>query len=459
MFKLSNKILLSFTIIILSGSILMVSIINYSTRQGYKTFINENDLEFGTSLLPLMEQYYINNQNWDDLEDYLQLPKPRMGQMMERGRRAQINPPLIVTDKNGKIIVNNTVTMNPTWLEDFDKKIKNIGIKIEVNNNTVGYLLIGSMINFELTQTEQKFLNTVTYVIVFVSLFILFLSILFSYIFSKRLTKPINNLSIAAKNIGKGNYNYRLEITGNDEITELSKTFNQMTESLEQNDSWRKRIIADSAHELRTPVTLIQGNLELILEGVYSPNKENIEAIYNETVTLSNLIKELQQLSSAESNNLELNMEKIDIGLLLDSTVNSFKADFNKKDINSFISIPKNINSVRGDSQKLKQVFVNILSNAVRHTPENGSINTELIVNKNSIEIRISDTGTGIGKDELEKIFERFYRTDSSRNRDKGGSGLGLAISREIIRLHNGSIFAESDSQGGATFVINLPID
>lgn len=453
MFRLSSKIILAFSIIIISGTILMVSIISYSTRAGYETFVKDNDKKMATGMGRLLEEYYKEFQTWDGVENYFEIPKSRM-MITENGNKRRVSgyPPIIVTDTNGDIVLN---TQNKITTKI---KLAEHGLSIKFRNQIVGYIYTGSMIEKSLTQEEESFLAKIKTIIILVSLLILTVSIIFTYLLSKRITKPITDLSKAATDIQNGIYDSRVKSSGNDELSRLTVSFNQMAAAIENNDQWRKQIIADSAHELRTPVTLIQGNLELILEGVYKPDQDHIQGIYDETQVLSRLIKELQELSSAESGSMEMVFQSINVSELIDNSMEIFGSEAVKKSISFNKTVKNSSINIKGDFQKIKQVVSNVLANAFRHTPENGQIEVKVEQTKHTVNITILDSGSGIPENELEKVFERFYRTDSSRNRVAGGSGLGLSISREIIKLHRGTIHAEYHENCGATFIITLPL-
>lgn len=443
----------------------MVTIINFTTRSGYESFAKQNDIDICLYLSGPLSEYYSFQGNWDGVETLLNLPQLGMGQM--RGgmnRKADDNGPrfrmmvphFILADSMGNVLVNTGENRDED-VEVLSGKILESGVKIFSGKKIIAYLFAGSMIKTNLNENEQKFLNRTMIIIVSVSLFILFISIIFSYFFSWRLTRPVDALTSAAREVKAGNYNQRVSVAGKDELSDLSRSFNQMVDSLENNDKWRKQIIADSAHELRTPVSLIQGNLEMILDGVYQADTAHLQNIYDETLVLSRLIKELQELSSAESGSMFLNMEELNLNTLIGNVSDLFRVGELKDKINLNNLIEDELPLIQGDYQKLKQVFSNVLANAFRHTPEGGSVQVRAEVKKSSVLIVIEDTGPGIKEEELEKIFERFYRTDSSRNRVSGGSGLGLSISREIIKLHGGSIYAQSKNDSGASIFISLP--
>lgn len=455
MFRLSSKIMLAFSIIILTGTVLMVSIINQTTRTGYETFVKDNDKKMAKSIEPLFTEYYSLNKSWNGIDKYLLSAKTKTVFTSEGNkRRGTVLPPVILTDKNKSILLNTLNNKSVTRI-----KLTENGIPIKYDNKIIAYIYVGSMIEKGLSIEEELFLKKINTIIILVSLLILTISIIFTYFFSNKITRPISDLSKAAKDIETGDYKIRVKTQGKDEISNLSLSFNRMAESIEGNDIWRKKIIADSAHELRTPVTLIQGNLEMILDGIYKPDKDNIQGIYNETLVLSRLIKELQELSSAESESLNMTKTDININDLLNNCLEIFRPESIKNNI-TFTSEINNPNvKIKGDLPKLKQVLTNILSNGFRYTPNGGSIEIKTIADKTSINISIKDSGSGIANDELKKVFERFYRTDNSRNRISGGSGLGLAISKEIIKRHNGTIHAESKIGFGTKIIISLPIN
>ena len=242
---------------------------------------------------------------------------------------------------------------------------------------------------------------------------------------------------------------------------DLAKGFNLMAESLQKAENWKRQIIADSAHELRTPVSLIQGHLEMMLEGVYTIDKKGIKTIFDETVLLTSLISELQELSSAEAGQTTLVMEKLALEEIIESAKNTFKASLEEKKIKFRINIESTLPEVLADRQKLYQVLLNIISNSLKFTPDRGLINISAWSGKASgnVSVAIEDSGPGIPPEERLKIFDRFYRIDKHRNRDSGGSGLGLAISREIIRNHEGAIEAVDPLSGkGTRILITLPV-
>lgn len=456
--SLQGKIVITFTSIILIGLILMVTIINRSTRDGYQHFARDNDLFLCSTLDEPLTEFYSLKRSWDGVEQFLNIPMRRGEPRMQGMNRASVMGSSILLTDNQGVVVSSSQNRDGYNHEKIDKKILKSGYPIKFNNQIVGYLFTGSMLRQGLNPGEERFLNNITRIIVVVTIFIMLLSVAVGYYLAGRLTKPITALSLAAKKIEAGDYNTRVVPKGDDEVAYLGRSFNSMALSIEENIMWRKQIVSDTAHELRTPVSLIQGNLEMILEGIYRPDKERIEGIYNETVQLSGLISDLQQLSSAESGSLVIKKSPLSLNNLIRESFDIFRSQGIKAGVEFQENIPKKLPIVLGDSSKLKQVFTNIISNALRHTPKDGIISISSKITDNVVSLTLEDSGCGIPKEDIDRIFERFYRVDSSRNRELGGRGLGLAISREIIKLHNGNIFAESVLGYGTKIIISLPI-
>lgn len=466
MFRLRSKIMLSFSAIILAGSVLMIIFVNFTTRSSYRSFVRENDFQLIHSLEVPLTDYYRMTGSWDGVEAYLQFPLMRAGQMrgmMGRSgtagtaRQSAVFPQILLTDTKGRVLVN-TDPERAVSGQTVDGEILKFAEPVVLDNRTIGYLVAGSMIRKELNDNEQFFLNRTILIIVAVSILIMAASAVFSWYFASRLSRPVSSMRTAAGLIRSGDLSVRVGEEGNDELAELASSFNEMAESLEKNDQWRRQIIADSAHELRTPVSLIQGNLEMILEGVYTADEERIRGIYDETLVLTRLIEELQLLSSAESGSMRLETEELDLSVLIENVLNVFRAGGEKEGVTLRNSVTGSLPSVSGDYQKLKQVLANVLANAFHHTPAGGTVEVRAVVSPQDVTLVVEDSGPGIPEEDLEKIFERFYRTDSGRNRNHGGSGLGLAISREIVRLHKGRIYALSPEGRGASIFISLPL-
>jgi two-component system OmpR family sensor kinase/two-component system sensor histidine kinase BaeS len=276
----------------------------------------------------------------------------------------------------------------------------------------------------------------------------------------RSLGMPLANIMAAADAVADGDLSTRVEEKGPGEFRRMARSFNRMTEELERADQQRRNLTADVAHELRTPLHILQGNLEGLQDGVYEPTTEHIDAMLDETRMLSRLVEDLQTLSLTEAGQLPLRMEPVDVAELLADVGTSFSGPSEASGIDlqiQIIGLPEDL-VITGDVERLDQVLSNLMGNALRHTPPGGSILLKAAANPGEVRITIRDTGEGISPEDLPYVFDRFWRADKSRQRQSGaGSGLGLAIAKQFIQAHGGTISVESQVGNGTTFMIDLP--
>jgi two-component system OmpR family sensor kinase/two-component system sensor histidine kinase BaeS len=268
----------------------------------------------------------------------------------------------------------------------------------------------------------------------------------------------------AAEAVAAGNFEVRVKERGSREFQQLAHSFNRMSEELARTDQQRRNLTADVAHELRTPLHIIQGNLEGVLDGVYAPTPEHIDATLQETRTLARLVDDLRTLSLAESGELPLHPEALDVHDLLADVTTSFSPQAESAGVHLCVAAGATPPlTLYGDPGRLDQVLSNLVSNALRHTPAGGSITLAATSVQSAageqIQLTVSDTGEGIAPEDLPFIFDRFWRADRARTHTEGaGSGLGLAIAGQLVKAHGGTITAGSEPGQGTTFTITLPV-
>ena len=273
----------------------------------------------------------------------------------------------------------------------------------------------------------------------------------------RRLLVPLSDLVSAADAVAKGDLGVRIEEGGRGGLARLVHAFNRMTAELELADRRRRNLTADVAHELRTPLHIIQGNLEGVLDGVYEPTPAHIEATLAETRALSRLVEDLRVLSLAEAGELPLAHETVDVNDLLSDVQTSFSGQAEVAGIVLRTELPANRLAVQGDAGRLDQVLTNLVSNALRFTPSSGEVVMAARAVPQGVEITVGDTGQGIAAKDLPYVFDRFWRGDTARSRSTGGSGLGLAIARQLVRAHGGMIDVASTPGQGTRFTLILP--
>ncbi len=286
------------------------------------------------------------------------------------------------------------------------------------------------------------------------------IGVLFGVLVSRMFSAPLNALAVAADEIGAGHWDHRVKVTGTTEMKSLAQSFNKMVDQLQRNEALRRNLVADVAHELRTPITALQANIYAILDDAYPMTKTEIAGLYDQIRMLSRLVKDLHELSQAESGQLPMDRQPIDFSQTMEELVSPFRSVAESKGVRLEVDIPANLPLVSADEERINQVMHNLLNNALRYTPEGGTI--EICVRRDGgwLRIEVKDTGEGIGAEHLPYVFERFYRADYARSRQRGGMGLGLAIAKAIVEAHNGKISVTSEGVPGkgTTFTVELPV-
>ncbi len=275
---------------------------------------------------------------------------------------------------------------------------------------------------------------------------------------SQSVLAPVRALGRAARRLGAGDLAYRVEEPGRDEIGDLSRTFNAMAEGLETAEQRRRALVADVAHELRTPLSNIQGYLEAVKDGVLEADEETIDTIHGQARQLSRLVEDLRVLAMAESGALRLDLAETSVGELLRRTADAFMPRAASRGVSLRVQADEGAPPVMADRARIEQVVGNLIDNAVTHSPDGGSVSlTCERSNDGGVRVTVADDGPGIPPEEAEAVFERFYRVDPSRSRATGGAGLGLTIARQMIEAHGGRIRLEPSEGGGSRFVFELP--
>ncbi len=280
----------------------------------------------------------------------------------------------------------------------------------------------------------------------------------FTFILSRRILAPVRALTSAARQFGRGDFSHRLKFKDKGEVGELAQAFNSMASDLERAEQLRKNLVADVAHELRTPLSNLQGYLEAVCDGVIKPDANTIRSLNEEVTLLSRLVDELQELSLAEAGKLNLVYQPENIAGLISNVVAATQAKAMAKGVSISVDLPSKLPLLNINSQRISQVLRNLMENAIAHTTKGDSIAVITKEQDKWVEVAVADTGEGIPAEDLPNIFERFYRVDKSRARASGGSGLGLTIAKRLIEAHGGNIEVQSELGKGSRFTFTLPV-
>jgi len=269
----------------------------------------------------------------------------------------------------------------------------------------------------------------------------------------RRVGRPLGSVVEAAGRVAEGDYSARVPEHGPPSLSMVGRAFNSMAQRLEVHDRQRRELMADIAHELRTPLSVIQARLEGLLDGIYPRDEAQLTQILGDINLLSRLVDDLRTLAHSESGTLLLQKESTDLAVLIHDAVETFSADAAQRHVSVVVETPGDLPLVLVDPLRIRQVLTNLLANALRHTPAGGSVTVTATANNEGVRITVSDTGQGIAPEELSKIFDRFYKGP-----DSPGSGLGLTIARNLVEAHGGTISASSDPQRGTEIAVTLPL-
>jgi signal transduction histidine kinase len=412
------------------------------TGNQFREFFENQNRE---TLIADLANYYSLNDSWRGIERFSN--NPEFAQKYGWG--------FVVVDKQGKVILRNPRSAQFSRMFNREVQVED-GIPITVDGNVVGtYFNIG--LRFENRPPLPAQITRLYNSLIFASVGAVLASVFLGVLLARSLTRTLRELTVATKKVAKGDLEQQVPIRSNDELGELAASFNQMSADLTQSRDLRRQMTADIAHELRTPLTVVLGHTEALSEGQLPPDPETFEIIYDETKRLNRLVEDLRTLSLSDAGELHLNRHRTSPRDLLERAGAARKSEAKAKDITLQIESAAELPALDVDPDRLTQVLVNLLDNALRYTPAGGSISLAAQHIQEGVAIIVKDTGPGIPPEDLSHLFERFYRGDKSRQREEGGTGLGLAIAKSLVESQGGQIRVESQLGEGAIFIIELP--
>jgi signal transduction histidine kinase len=481
--SLRARLILSFLGVIAATAALVVILANRITVDRFTYLVSNTGQMRARNLAPLFGDYFAQAGSWDGVEalmdsytepaaammgqgrrgwmggirgaeDSAGTPWPSTGMRSMMGMMASDGERLLLADAGGQIVADSLGQDVGTLLAaaDLDK-----GTPIVVGEQQAGTLIVASGLG-TLTPDQNAFLNQVKWLMVVAAVVAGLAVLLVGSIQARRIVAPVRALADAARRVAGGEF-AQIPVTSQDELGEMALAFNTMAAELKQQHSLRRRVMADIAHELRTPLSVLQIDLESIEDGLSEPTPEVVTRLQEEVTLLNRLVEDLRMLSLAEAGELQLEVQPVDVGHLVQTAVDRVRGAAQEKGVSLTSELPDGLPAVAGDAQRLSQVLSNLLSNALRHTSQGGQIAVVAQqADGKDVRITVQDDGEGIPVDELPHVFERFYRTDHARSRDTGGSGLGLAIARSLVEAHGGQIGVESVEGESSTFALSLPV-
>lgn len=458
--RLWVRLTLSFTLVVLIGIGSIALLAGTAIGQDFRSFVARNALE-DSVIVDGLVNYYETHGSWDGIAAQIAQLASRPAQQPRPGNNPRGEPQgrfpeTLLADANGRVVFANRRNRINTQLNGQER---DNAIELQSNSTTIGYLVafVPDLPDF-LLPAETAFIDQTRRTLILAGLIAGGVGIVLGLAFSRNLTRPLNRLAVAARAIAAKDLTQRVEPTGSAEIKEVSHAFNDMATSLQQSEELRRNLVADVAHELRTPLSVLQGNLSAVIDGVYPLEMSEIARLYDETRLLGRIVDDLRELTQAEAGRLQLDRQSLDLTHIARSALLAFSAAALDKEISLIDDLPQDLPRVQADATRIGQVLRNLLTNAIRHTPNGGTVRVAASSGAGWVEISVSDSGEGIAPADLPHVFERFWRSDRSRARETGGSGLGLPIARQLILAHGGYIGAESTPGQGSRFWFKLPI-
>ncbi len=457
------KLFLSFSVIILITVTSVVLIVRQNTAKEVHEYMFRGGMMGLTTMVDDLEQCYRETQSWESCTAYLQNEKHSentSGRMLEgkmgRGSsNASARSRLKLLDDQGRMI-EDTGDDNPVEAGAGITPLDG-AIPLRDQNEVVGYLLPESPFVFS-KQNESLLLQRLDRAALTAALISGVTALILASVLGYHLLNPIQSLTEAAEKIKGGELSHRVDINGTGELAALGQVFNQMASAVEQTTERRKALTADIAHELRTPLSVQQAHLEALEDGIYGLTIENLRPIREQNRTLVRLVDDLRTLALADSGELTLERTRTDFTQLVERVIDHYNPKATEKGVEIQFSPPEKSIMALIDPQRAEQIITNLLSNALRHSPQGESIDVSLDVQGDQLALTIRDRGEGIPKEEIPFIFERFYKSNKTHYQEDRGTGLGLSISLKLAQAHGGTIQARNHPHRGAVFQLNLPL-
>ncbi|MDT8272739.1 MAG: ATP-binding protein [Desulfomonilia bacterium] len=477
---LAYKIFGAFLLTSLIVIVLMTGITRYFAERHFMEYINRVESEVLTELVDIFGAAFREHQGWEFLsedpaafrdltrtilsrgQESLPVPSPSPGHSrdtIQQDDAPQDPPPprslqyrvvqrITLFDEGMQVVQGSATSTDDHILK-----------AIELDGTTVGWLGLAKRPPSSGSR-EKAFLREQTKALVVIGFLALVLAALVSYLLSRHLLKPIEQLTVGANALASRKFNARIEVSSGDELGQLADDFNTMAQTLEHYEQLRRQWLSDIAHELRTPVAILRGEIEAILDGVREASPKTLESIHAEVMLLGKLIGDLHELSIAETGELSMEKEPVKVLKVLENTLRLFESRFAQKNISIELDLGSDMDTtVMADSDRLAQVFSNVFENSLRYTESPGTIRVWKMVVPGFLHVFIEDSKPGVSEYDLDHLFDRLYRTDPSRSRKNGGSGLGLAIAQGIVEMFAGEIHASHSSLGGVRIEIVLPLE
>ncbi|WP_315072993.1 HAMP domain-containing sensor histidine kinase [uncultured Clostridium sp.] len=458
--SLVKRLSLGFILAVL-GSIILASIIsNYTVGEKFKEYLVDEHETKIENVIKLIDDLYSSQEgaseiNTDEIQRYAELQELYIEIKDTNNNTIYSSGKSYLQHNNMMNNMMGHMMKNPSGI-NMDEYTEN-QYPLKINDKVVGNITIGYFGASYLSSASATFISTLNHSLVVSAIIALIFGIAISLIISRQISKPLSKITETANEIRNGNLNVRVKSSTNTkEIIELSNSINYLAETLNSQEMLRKRLTSDMAHELRTPLTTLKTHVEAFMDGIWEPTCEKFEVFYEEIERLTKMVDNLRDLAKLEQTNIVLNKSKVNLSVELEKILNIYKPLYIKADYELTGDIAQNAIAVV-DVDKFKQIMNNLITNSYKYLKVKGKVTVALKNEKRNIVIKVIDNGIGIPEKDIPYIFERFYRSDSSRSKNTGGSGIGLTIVKSFVQAHDGRVYLESETDKGTIVTVELP--
>ncbi len=422
----------------------MAIVVQRTTDAGFRQYVvQRNASEISLSQISRLERYYADRGAWSGAET-------AFGGQGQNGRRGAS---FSVIDAQGNVLASTDATLVDTVL---DARAIADSVELKVNGAVVGYLHKTTPGTEALGAAETAFLNEASSTLLMAAAVVSTLAVVIAVGLAWLLARPLNRLTDTILELTRGTLGPQVDVHGTAEVEALAQAFNTMSTQLAEGEALRRRMAADVAHELRTPVSVLRGHLEAMRDGVFPLDQEHLAVAHDQTLYLGRLVDDLRLLTLAEARHLPLNQSAVSPADLVGEIADGFRPLALDADVSLIVNNASAAPLVSADAMRIRQVLGNLLTNALRHTPSGGEISIDVLPVGKQVRFTVSNTGSPLDADAARQVFAPFWRATETRERDTGGSGLGLAISKQLIELHGGKMWVET-RETCTSFVFELP--
>lgn len=464
-FKLFEKLFLLFLSTMLLLLSLVILAVHFNFKQGLTAYLQRIELQKLEPFALELGNFYQTQNSWEKLRtpeiwfawvahsSLAKTPTSTFSIVQSKPSNESLwidIDRLVIVDNENHIVIGHLDKPEPFDIQEDYK------LPIKAKNETIGALIIKSnplitdllLVNFMESQLKGY---------LWIMVFALLLSLFLAYVLVKKILSPLKKITTGMRSLATGDFSMQIPEKGHDELATLAKDFNCLSRALAQSEEARQQWLADISHELRTPLAVLRGEIEALVDGVRQPTTERMQSLEQEILSLTRLVDDLYQLSLSDLGALDYQFNQLELVSHCQILVVAFQTRFSSRAMQlTFQSNCQNI-FINGDAMRLAQLFSNLLENSYRYTNDNGICRFNLFEDKNRVVIQIEDSAPSVTAEELQLLFERFHRVDKSRHRETGGAGLGLAICKNIVKAHNGEIYAQLSDLGGIKIMIELP--